>query len=274
MISIITPVFNAGKYIEACIENVASQWTEGIEHLILDGGSTDETIKIVEEKARQYPYIRWWSEKDKGQSDAMNKGINRASNPIVSFLNADDHYEAGCLKRVMEEFQTLQNPAFLVGNCRVLKEDGSVYMINKPWPFDRVLFMMDYNFPFNPSAYFYHKSIHTLVGFYDENDHLTMDIDFLFRLPPTVQIKYIDEVLGNYVMVSNSKTMQEISAGRNVENLRTVFARYIPQLRFSEKIRLAFHRSLGKNRGWVLYYLENPGAAIQRLIQRGREKVG
>jgi hypothetical protein len=125
--------------------------------------------------------------------------------------------------------------------------------------------MLEYSFPYNPSAYFYHKSIHRLIGNYDESDHLTMDIDFLFRMIKVARIRYEDEDFGNYVMVSDSKTMQEISAGRNVENLRKVFAKYEGQLTLAQKLNLFFQRMLGKNRGWIMYYLKNPMAIPARL---------
>lgn len=265
MITIISPVFNAATFIRTCILSVADQYFEGIEHLIMDGGSTDGTPDIIREMAEQFPHIRWVSEKDRGQSDAMNKGIELAQNPVISFLNADDRYEPGAMSIAHEFFRTAPSDSFLVGNCRVLREDGSEYMINKPYPFDQVSFMLDYNFPFNPSAYFYHKSLHNKVGFYEVDDHLTMDIDFLLRLPGKANIKYVDSVLGNYVMVANSKTMKEISAGRNVENLNQVFNKYLPNLSVRQRMKLTFLKKLGKNRGWIMYYVNNPEKLLNKI---------
>lgn len=265
MISIITPVFRGAAHIRACIESVASQHFDGIEHLIIDAASDDGTAGIVRELIPEYPHLRLISEPDQGQSDAMNKGIRLARNPVISFLNADDRYEPEALQLAASVFKKSANDVFLLGNCRVLHEDGSVYMINRPWPFDRVAFMLDYRFPYNPSAYFYHKSLHEKIGYYDVNDHLTMDIDFLMRLKGKAQIVYRDVILGNYVMLSGSKTMKEISAGRNRENLEIVFDRYLKELTISEKIRYHFQKSLGKNRGWVMHYLNSP-REILRLV--------
>jgi glycosyltransferase involved in cell wall biosynthesis len=268
MITIISPVFNAATYIRTCIQSVAEQHFEGLEHLIMDGGSTDGTPEIIQEMAAEFPHIRWVSEKDKGQSDAMNKGIELARNPVISFLNADDRYEPGAISKALTFFRTAPKDSFFVGNCRVLREDGSEYMINKPYPFDQVSFMLDYNFPFNPSAYFYHKSLHNKVGMYEMDDHLTMDIDFLLRLPGKANIVYVDSVLGNYVMVANSKTMKEISAGRNVENLHQVFNRYLPNLSAGQKIKLSILKKLGKNRGWIMYYIDHPEKLLKKIMGR------
>lgn len=75
MLSIITPVFNGKRFIEFCIKNVSEQNCPDAEHIIVDGGSTDGTVEIVKSYADKYPHIRWISKKDRGQSDAMNKGM-------------------------------------------------------------------------------------------------------------------------------------------------------------------------------------------------------
>lgn len=266
MISIITPAYQSVAYLPLCIESVAAQYQDGMEHLIVDGGSTDGTLEILNEYAARYPHIRWVSEKDRGQSHAMNKGLGMARNPVVSFLNADDRYEPGALEFAQHFFAQAKPNTFLVGDCRVLKADGSQYMINRPCPFQAASFILDYNFPYNPSAYFYHKSIHQLVGPYDEEDHLTMDIDFIFRMMQVAHIVYVPRILGQYVMVENSKTMKEISAGRNVENLIKVFTRYEPGLPLREKIRLFIWRKMGSHRGWMLHYWRHPDQFFKKLF--------
>jgi len=196
----------------------------------------------------------------------MNKGIALAKNPVISFLNADDRYENKALSTALQFFKTAPPDTFFAGNCRVLKEDGTESMINKPFPFSRVSFILDFNFPFNPSAYFYHKSLHQKAGLYAVEDHLTMDIDFIFRLFGKANMVYIDQILGNYVQVSNSKTMKEISAGRNVENLYLVFDRYKKEFTLKEKLQWTLLNAMGKNRGWMMYYVSNPGAFIKKLF--------
>jgi glycosyltransferase involved in cell wall biosynthesis len=74
-LSIITPVFNGIRFVESCIKNVIDQVCDGLEHLIVDGGSSDGTVDVIRQYAARYPHIRWVSEVDRGQSDAMNKGV-------------------------------------------------------------------------------------------------------------------------------------------------------------------------------------------------------
>ena len=103
-LSIITPVFNGIRFIESCIINVIEQNCRGLEHIIIDGGSSDGTVDVIRAYAKRYGHIKWISEKDKGQSDAMNKGIRMAQGDILGFLNVDDFYEPNVLCRIIEYF--------------------------------------------------------------------------------------------------------------------------------------------------------------------------
>src|ERR1035437_731800 len=92
LISIITPVYNGERFIESCLQSVISQNCPQAEHLIIDGTSRDGTVKIIDRYARQYPHIRWISQKDRGQSSAMNKGVTMSQGKIIGILNCDDYY--------------------------------------------------------------------------------------------------------------------------------------------------------------------------------------
>ncbi|WP_051633056.1 glycosyltransferase family 2 protein [Thermonema rossianum] len=107
-ISVITPTFNASKTIRACLESVAQQNYPHLEHWIIDGLSTDDTMSIVEEYARQYPHIRYVSEKDKGIYDAMNKGIDLAKGDFLYFLGADDVLLPGIINQLTHELDWQQ----------------------------------------------------------------------------------------------------------------------------------------------------------------------
>ena len=100
MISVITPVYNGESFIESCIKIVIEQNCGDVEHIIVDGGSQDGTVTIIKQYAEKYPHIRWISEADQGQSDAMNKGLDMAKGNIISFLNVDDYYEPLVLNKI------------------------------------------------------------------------------------------------------------------------------------------------------------------------------
>jgi glycosyltransferase involved in cell wall biosynthesis len=218
MISIITPVFNGDKFIRSCIENVIDQGCSDMEHIIVDGGSNDSTIDIIRQYVENSSHIRWISEKDRGQSDAMNKGLKLARGNIIGFLNVDDFYEPHVLPQILVIFKELPEPSLLVGNCKVLNEDSSVQGINKPANlnfFDLLIGDESITpFPVNPSAYFYHASLHEKIGVYDVEDHFAMDIDFLLRAVQVAHIKYIDKNLGNFRLIKGTKTYHDQSCGQ------------------------------------------------------------
>lgn len=98
--SIITPSFAQGQYVRQNIDSVLQQGWEDLEHIVVDGGSRDDTVDIL----RSYPHLKWVSEKDEGQADALNKGLRMATGDIVGWINSDDYYLDGALKKVAEAF--------------------------------------------------------------------------------------------------------------------------------------------------------------------------
>ncbi len=215
-LSVITPVYNGGKYIENCLLNVVQQECPRVEHIIIDGGSTDGSVDLVRNISSGYPHIRWISEKDRGQSDALNKGIAIARGRILGILNVDDTYEPGVLNRVLGLFEDLPEPAMLVGNCNVWDDNRTLIEINKPKRMrlqELLLGPALYPYPFNPSAYFYHGSLHDQIGKYDVSDALTMDLDFLLRAVQKAFVQYYDETWGNFYLRSGSKTVMDMNDG-------------------------------------------------------------
>lgn len=104
LVSIITPSFNQGRYIEQNILSIINQNYPLIEHIIVDGGSTDETIDILKKHESSYN-LRWISESDEGQADAVNKGFNMAHGEIIGWLNSDDvYYDITTISRIVDAF--------------------------------------------------------------------------------------------------------------------------------------------------------------------------
>lgn len=222
-VSIITPVYNGEKFIQACIENVINQRCPDIEHVVIDGCSTDGTVDIIRSYAERYPHIRWISERDNGQSDAMNKGIAKAQGEIVGFLNADDYYEPDVLNKVGDIFKGLPEASFLVGNCNVWSNEGKLLYINKPAKLKLHQLLLGYDinpWPVNPSAYFYHKSLHKKIGLYSVDEHYALDVDFILRAVQAAHIKYVNEIWGNYRLLEGTKTVSDQKNGAS--NKRTI----------------------------------------------------
>jgi glycosyltransferase involved in cell wall biosynthesis len=237
MLTIITPCFNAERFIGACIEAVIQQGTDGVEHLIMDGGSRDQTVSIIKRYQERHPHIRLVSEKDRGQADAMNKGRRLATYRTIGFLNADDGYMPGTLARIKALLPGQPPLHFLVGNCLLRDINGRELCINRPagMRFDRLLLLTRlYPFPSNPAAYFYDNGIHDVVGPYDESLHYTMDLEFLLRLARVAAIRHIDETWGIFVMHDDAKTADPVAG--LVERQRWQ-ARFIAELSTAQRWR-------------------------------------
>jgi glycosyltransferase involved in cell wall biosynthesis len=233
MITIITPVYNGEKFIESCLQSVIQQQSEAVEHLIIDGGSHDRTIEIVERYAQNYPHIRWISEKDQGQSDAMNKGIKHAKGEIIGFLNVDDYYEPGILDRVFTLFHTLPSPSFVVGNCNVWDDAGNLKKFNRPTKLkltDLLLGAAINPHPINPSAYFYHRCLHESIGLYRIDEHFALDLDFIFRAVQVAHVRHIDETWGNYREIAGTKTVVDWETGDGEQRAQALLKSYREQL--------------------------------------------
>jgi glycosyltransferase involved in cell wall biosynthesis len=227
-LTIITPVRNGGRYLRECIENVAAQDTSGVEHLVVDGASTDGTGDMLKELACAHPHLRWVSEPDTGQSNAMNKGIRLARGRILGFLNVDDYYEPRVFPRVRQLFQGLKEPALVYGNCSQVDETGKFIWKFKPVAFSWMRMMTHANptgFPINPASYFYHKTVHDQIGGYDESEHLVMDLDFLLRAARVAHLAYYDEDWGVMRWMPGTKSFDSLKDGTAREALRRVLAR-------------------------------------------------
>lgn len=239
MISVITPVYNNEKFIEACLQEVIRQNCPDVEHIIVDGGSTDGTVAIVQAYAQRYSHIRWISEPDAGQSDAMNKGIKLAKGTVLSFLNVDDYYEPNVLNQILERFKTLPEPSFVVGNCNIRDESGNLIEVNRP----RKLRLIDLvsgrtAFPCNPSAYFYHTSLHEQVGLYNVDDHHIMDLDFILRAVQVATVQYVDQTWGNFRFIQGTKTYTDKENGLMERRIRQLLHQYRKHLTRFEQSQL------------------------------------
>ena len=207
-ISIITPSFNQGKFIEKTIRSVLLQNYPNVEYLIFDGGSTDETIKIINKYSNWITY--WTSEKDNGQTDAINKGIAKCSGTIFNWLNSDDFYSEDCFKILIDNFEP-DKTKMLAGDYRIFLEDGTeedkLIDFRLQQTIEETLAIVLIN---QPSCFFSLDSIKSL-GELNVNLHYVMDQDiwkrFLFTYGQD-DVKYVNKLLANFRIHSESKTYQ------------------------------------------------------------------
>ena len=246
LISILTPLYNKQEYIAQCIECVVDQGYDRMEHIIQDGQSTDGSIDIVNEYAQKYKHIRFYSETDQGQSQAMNRAIGKSNGEIIGFLNADDYYEPNIFNKVADFFESLSEHSLLIGNCRVWKSETELLCINKPKAFTLLDLVKRKDYPWNASGYFYHKSIHNVIGLYDEKEHYMMDLDFLARAYSCANVHYMDELLGNFRLMPGCKTFENAKCGQMLDRIDDYLMNYYQKLTFWDKASVLRERFINR----------------------------
>ncbi len=244
-LSIISPVLNGEQYLGAFIQSVIDQGCPHVEHIIVDGASRDNSLKIIEEFSRKHSHIRWLSEKDSGSGEAINKGIALARGTFITILCLNDFYEPNTLNEVVDLLPALPQPAFLVGNCNMLNENDELLYVNKPEAFTPMGIMMDRPFPYNPSAYFYHKDLHKKVGLYEHCDFC--DLGFLLRVFKVTKVHYVDKCWGNFRLLPGSSTVEGLRTGKLAVGRRETFERHLKTYPFFCRIFIKMVLALHKN---------------------------
>ena len=206
-ISVITPSFNSGDTLERAILSVRAQAAQypNYEHWVIDGGSTDGTLDIL----RKYPEVKWVSEPDKGQSDAMNKGFGKATGEVIVYLNADDELAPGAFAAVIPAFNA--GAQVVMGKVRVIQENNHTDWINDPaTDHESMLRHWESNaFCVNPVGYYYRREVQEQVRFDIANPD-KMDLEFLLGVSARFPIQKVDAVLGIFHYSADCKTGREV----------------------------------------------------------------
>lgn len=195
-ISVITPSFNQGAYLEQTIRSVLEQGYADMEYLIVDGGSNDESVEII----RRYEsrITHWESQPDRGQSHAINKGFARATGDILCWINSDDTLAPGALHAVGEQFRRNPECQWLVGHCRMMAPDGTARNVIGPdvRGLDAMVhYWRGYMIP-QPST-FWRRHL-TPNPVLKEDLHYAMDFELWLRLATLRLPDVVPEVLSNY----------------------------------------------------------------------------
>ena len=186
LISIITPSFNQADYLEMSILSVLEQDYPNIEYLIVDGNSTDGSQKIIKKYENQ---LAWWiSERDMGQADAFNKGLQHAHGKYIGWLNSDDLYLSGAISEAVELFEADPALSFVFGDVQSINETGEITNIMKYNDWDLVN-LMQFKIIGQP-AVFMRKDLLDAVGGLDISYHFLLDHHLWLRLAAKAPIKY------------------------------------------------------------------------------------
>ncbi len=206
VISIVTPSFNQGKFIEETIRSVLLQGYPNLEYIVIDGGSNDNSLDII----RKYePWISYWiSEPDRGQSHAINKGLKRATGTILAWLNSDDLLQSNTLYFVAKTLTQKTNPAWLIGASAIIDRDSKIshYRYPNKIEFENLLNWHENWFP--QQSTFWNYLMWQSVNPLDENLHYVMDFALWLAMIQKAKPITTQTVLSCYRYQPDAKCMK------------------------------------------------------------------
>ena len=227
-ISIITPSLNQGDYIEETILSVLSQGYPNIEYLVMDGCSSDNTLQILEKYAGR---LKWISEPDKGQTNAINKGLQMTTGSIVGFLNADDTLAPGALQKIAESFSTNQDIKWVTGKCYIVNEEGEEIRRSITNYKNLLLRLRSFHLLFvtnyiSQPATFWARTAFDELGPMDESLHYVMDYEYWLRLYSKYPPLFLPEYLAFFRVQRNSKTTRKGHSSIYIDEEKNIIQRY------------------------------------------------
>jgi len=247
-ITIVTPSYNQGQFIEETIRSILLQGYPNLEYIIVDGGSTDDTVEIIRKYERHLAY--WISEKDRGQSHAINKGMARASGSIRAYLNSDDTYLEGALARVAGHARRHPEADLMHGRCCITNANGNKIgeRVGAIATFDEIVDLWDVWWKqrnFVQPEVFWTIRIAGKVGPFREDLHWVMDYDYWLRIMHAGgQVGFIDAELATFRVQPAQKSTQP---ERTAAELREVVRPYI----FSRDAAIGLSRRVRLQGKWL-----------------------
>lgn len=202
LVTVVTPSFNQGRFIEDTIQSVLTQDYPRLEYLVMDGGSTDQTLEVLRRYEGRLHYV---SERDRGQSHAINKGLHRSNGEIVAYLNSDDTYLPGAVSAAVDALRQNPGSPMVYGEGYHVDEVGKVLERYPTEPFS-LQRLRETCFICQPTTFVRHDALRS-VGYVNESLHFCMDYDLWIRLATRGAPIYVPQFLANTRLHTDTKTL-------------------------------------------------------------------
>ncbi len=203
LVTVVTPCYNSEATIQATIESVLAQVYPHIEYIIMDGASNDATVAIAQRYGDQLTLI---SERDHGQTGAINKGWRRAQGEVLAWLNADDQYLPDTVEQAMRYFETHPDAQWLYGTAESINEYGQIFPYRNyrdDWSYQTLL---DVGSFINQPSVFLRRQVIEEFGYLDESLHFGMDYEYWLRIGQKYPAHYVPSVKVRIIRASTTKT--------------------------------------------------------------------
>jgi glycosyltransferase involved in cell wall biosynthesis len=225
LVSVLTPSYNQGRWLAANLTSVASQTYPRVEHIVMDGGSTDDSVAVLQASDHR---VTWRSEPDRGQSHALNKALEASSGQIIGWLNSDDAYaDPGVVEAVVEEFERHPEVDLIYGHALLVNADGLVLHTIWAPPFVGSVFRY-HNFIIQPAAFIRRSALGDHIA--DESFDYSMDHELWLRLARTGKVRRINRILAIDRHHSGRKSYLRMDLARqDFRRLREMYGIPLPE---------------------------------------------
>jgi len=240
-ISIITPSYNQGQYLEQTIRSVLGQQYPNLEYIVIDGGSTDSSVELIRKYSSGISY--WVSEPDCGQTDALQKGFRMATGEIAAWINSDDYYEKDIFYKVAGLYKDMDF-SFLCGTCRMIDQDGRLLqqLHTKKISYQTLIRYWKPHFcPPQPSIFFKRAVLEVLD--FDISLKYAMDYDLWLKASRKYEFCHITDNLSFYRVHADSKTGSEGGLGKFIPEWKMLIGKSLRQESLLTKWRYRFDES-------------------------------
>jgi glycosyltransferase involved in cell wall biosynthesis len=206
-ISIITPNYNYSHFISTLIESVLCQDYPFFEHIIVDDGSTDNSVEVIERFAKKDQRIKLIKQRNQGQTTAINTGLQILTGNIIGWINSDDFYEKNVFGKIIKAFNENSNYKVIFGDSKVVNEKKKTVRIHKSLPlnFNSACFL-GFGSTIYSNSIFWRREVFKEVGFLNEKLKYNMDDEYLSRIAEKFNFKKVNFVISNFRVHQNAKT--------------------------------------------------------------------